>query len=487
MNILLVATEAAPFAKSGGLADVVSALAMEWKKKGHRPIIIIPKYKSIDVEKYGFKPTHLTLIVSMGYWTEYATLWKGCLPNSEAEIYLLENNTYFHRNGMYGELREYADNDRRFIFFSRAVLEAAKALNFKPDIIHANDYHTAYSLAFLKTHYRNERIFSRTAGVFTIHNLAYQGRFAPEATMEYASFGMENCYPGSWFEYYGGTNYMKTGIMFADKITTVSPTYAAEIRTEYFGEGLHNVLNERSSDLIGILNGVDYNAWNPQTDKLIYDNYTANTLENKKDIKYKLLHDNGIYDNLDLPLVGMISRMTEQKGFELVINKLETFLWEKRMRIVVIGSGERYYQDYFNYIKAKYPYLSIIYIGYNEMMSHAVYAASDFLMIPSRFEPCGLTQMYAMKYGALPVVRATGGLADTVHEFVPDYKTGNGFVFWNYNADEFAHALHRGLLLYDAPEMLDIARKNAMSEDFSSSKSADAYLEVFEWALEKVR
>ncbi len=487
MNILVGTAEVIPFAKTGGLADVVASLCTEWAKSGHRPIIVIPKYNCIDINKYNFKPTFLTLIVPMGYWTEYATLWRGYLPNTDVETYLIENNSYFARDGIYGDEKEYSDNARRFIFFSRAIFETSKALNFKPDILYANDYHTAFTMPFLKTHYRQDNLFSKTAGVFTIHNLKYQGIYEPEDTMEFSSFGMKNFYPGSWFEYYGKTNYMQVGIKFADKITTVSPTYAKEIRTAYYGEGLHNVLNNRSVDLIGVLNGVDYNNWSPEVDKLISPNYSKNTLEKKKEIKYKLLIDNGIKDNLDIPLFGMVSRLTEQKGIDLIINKLEDFLWNERMRFVIIGTGEIKYQNYFNYIKYKYPNLSIVYIEYNEQLSHRIYAASDFLLIPSRFEPCGLTQMYAMRYGTLPIVRATGGLVDTVNEFIPDTKKGTGIVFWNYNADDFAYALERALQLYKSTELMNTARINAMEADFSASNSANKYIEIFNWALEKVR
>lgn len=487
MNILSVATEVAPLAKSGGLADVVASLAIEWKKAGHNPIIIMPKYYFIDVEKLRFQPTFKTLVVPMGYWNEYATLLHGKLPDSDVDVYLLEHNDYYGRDGIYGiNGKDFLDNDKRFIFLSRAVFEAAKALDFRPDVIHANDFHTGFSMAFLKCYYRNDPFFSKTAGVFTIHNLAYQGRFTPENTMLYSGFGMQSFYPGSWFEYYGGTNYMQTGIMFADKITTVSPTYATEIRSEYFGEGLNNVLNMRGEDLVGILNGVDYNEWNTLTDKKIPFNYDTSSLNKKQEIKYKYLKDNGITTDLDLPLVSVISRMTEQKGFDLIASILENYLWNNRIRFSIIGSGDPNYQNYFNYIKSKYPAHSIVYIGYNEPLSHILYAASDFMLMPSRFEPCGLTQMYSMKYGTLPIVRATGGLNDTVHEFIPHSQQGNGFVFWNYNANDLTFAIDRALSVYYDEHNLDIARKNAMNENFSAERSAAQYIECFNWALEKI-
>jgi starch synthase len=364
MNILTAAFELAPYAKTGGLADVVAYLSKEWKKQGHTPIIIIPKFYSIDTNYWNFEPTHTTLVVPMGYWKEYATLLKGKLPNSDVDVYLIEHNGYYGRDGIYGNPQEYGDNARRFIFFSRAIFEATKALNFKPDVIHAHDFHTGYVMPFLKCYYRNDLFFEKTAGIFTIHNLAYQGRFAPEPTMEYSGFGMQNFYQGSWFEYYGGTNFMKAGIMFADKITTVSPTYSREIRSEYYGEGLHNILNTRGADLVGILNGVNYDEWNPDTDKLIPIHYNAKSLANKKEAKKQFLKGNGINERDDLPLIGMITRMTEQKGIDLLTGILEEFLWSNKFTFVLFGSGDTHYQNYFNYIKHKYPFSSIVYIGY---------------------------------------------------------------------------------------------------------------------------
>lgn len=489
MNIIVASAEVDPFAKSGGLADVVATLPKEWQKYGQNPIVIMPKYGFINVERWGFKPTFLTLIVPMGFWTEYAHLWYGTLPNSDVPVYLVEHNGYFDRNGIYGDPAEFPDNDRRFLFFSRAVFEAAKALNFKPDIIHAHDFHTAFIMAYLKIHYKHDSFFSNTAGIFTIHNLAYQGRFASKGIMDLSGIPQSDFYPGSWFEYFGDVNFMKTGIMFADKITTVSPTYAKEIRWEYFGEGLNNVLNYRGADLIGILNGVYYDEWNPQNDYQIYDQYNIDSLYIKQENKYNLLFESGLHveDNLDLPLIGMVSRLAEQKGIDLVMNKLEYYLENKIFRFILLGAGEKKYEDYFNYLKWKYPKEALIHTGYNNQMSHKIIAASDFFLMPSRFEPCGLTQMYAMKYGTIPIVRQVGGLADTVQEYSFDTGDGTGFLFWQYNADDMSYAIRRALSVYKAETHWDLIRKNAMNKNFSSASTAMEYLKVFNWAIEKVR
>jgi starch synthase len=489
MKILLASTEVAPFAKAGGLADIASYLPLEWSKFGQSPIVVMPKYGFIDVDKYNFEPTDQVIYVPMSHWIEYARLWYGTLPDSDVPVYLIENQDYFDRKGIYGDPSEYWDNDRRFIFFSRAVFETARAINFEPDIIHAHDFHTAFAMAFLKSQYRTDPMFSRTAGIFTIHNLAYQGWFNAARAMDFSNFGLSEIYPGSWFEKYGSVNAMKTGIMFADKITTVSPTYAHEIRTPEFSEGLQDILNHRGADLVGILNGVYYNEWSPEVDPHLFEKFNIDSLEIKKKNKYRFLHELGFHDDgtFDLPLIGMVTRLAEQKGIDLLMNKLDHWLGNERFRLVMLGSGEAHYEDFFRHIQWKYPELAYIYIGYNNELSHRIIGCSDFLFMPSRFEPCGLTQMYALKYGTVPIVRQTGGLADTVKEYIPASGEGTGFVFWNYNPDDFAYALRRALSVYYMNGHIDFVRRNGMSQDFSSSRSAMEYLKVFKYGLEKVR
>ncbi len=484
MNILIAASEVDPYAKSGGLADVTATLPKEWYRYGQNPIVVMPKYGFINVDKWGFKPTDITINVPMGHWTEFARLWYGTLPDSQVPVYLVEHNEYFDRNGIYGDPQEYGDNNRRFIFLSRAVFEVAKALDFTPDVIHAHDFHTAFAMAFLRSYYRYEARFAKTAGVFTIHNLAYQGKFEPFSTLSYSGFGMNQFYPGSWLEYHGMVNFMKVGIMFADKITTVSPTYAQEIRFPYFGEGLSDALNFRAGDLVGILNGVYYNEWNPATDRMISQNYSPATLSKKREIKHAFLKENGDFEHPDMPLVGIVTRLAEQKGIDLLMYKLEEYLSLGTFRFVLLGSGDKHYEDYFKYIKWKYPHTAIIHLGYSTQISHRIIAASDFFLMPSRFEPCGLTQMYAMKYGTIPIVRKTGGLSDTVSEYNTNTGEGTGFSFMQYNADDMAYAIRRGLSVYMNEPHWDIIRQNAMQQDFSSGASALEYLKVFNWAME---
>ncbi|MDC1068259.1 glycogen/starch synthase [Candidatus Kapabacteria bacterium] len=487
MNIVTAAFEVSPFAKTGGLADVTQALPLEWTKQGHNAITILPKHRGINVDEFGFKKTFLTLNVPMGFSTEFAGVWEGKFPNSDSKVYLIEHEAYFNRDGIYGNPDSYFDNDRRFIFFSRAIFETIKALEITPDIISAHDYHTAYTMAFLRSYYKHEERFSKTAGVFTIHNLAYQGKYDPWRVMDFSGFGMKEFYPGSWFEKDGVVNCMKTGIMFADKITTVSPNYAQEIRQPYYSEGLHGVLNQRGGDLIGILNGVFYDEWNPKTDEKINIKFSSDNLDQKRANKFSFLGSQGLTNNddLDLPLVCMVTRLTEQKGIDIIRERLDNLIGDKKFRFAILGSGQQNYVEYFNYLKWKYPRNAIVNIGYDEWYAHNLIAASDFLLIPSRFEPCGLTQMYGLKYGTIPIVRSTGGLADTVDEYIPEKKVGTGFVFNNYSADDFEFAMSRALDTYYSAEHLNQIRLNAMAQDNSSVKQAIEYIKVFGWALEK--
>lgn len=490
MNILLATVELSPFAKAGGLADITNYLPTEWEKFGQSSIVVLPQYQFIDTNRWGFQPTNLILYVPISQWIEYARLWVGKLPESNVPVYLIENQDYFNRPEIYGKLNEYQDNDRRFIFFSRAIMETARVLNFKPDILHCHDYHTAFALAFLKSQYRFNPIFASTAGVFTIHNLAYQGIFQPQRAMEFSTFGMKEFYPSSWFEHNGKVNAMKVGIMFADKITTVSPNYANEIRYSYFGEGLHDILNHRGADLVGILNGVQYSQWSPENDKFIPYRYTINNLDEGKRLnKYQLLKQFNIpsESNWDLPIICNVTRLVEQKGIDLIINKIEYYLANNLFRFALLGAGESRYEDYFRYLQWKYPNNALIFIGYNEELSHIIIAGSDYILLPSRFEPCGLTQMYGLRYGTIPIARLTGGFVDTVEEYNLNTGLGDGFTFYQYNADDMAFAIRRALEIYHIEPHWIIIRKNAMQKDFSAKKTALEYLKVFNWALEKVR
>lgn len=489
MNILFTAAEVFPFAKSGGLGDVASYLPKEWEKLGYHVIVIMPKYKSIDIARYGITPTNTVVSVPMGHWTEYARLWQGTLPGSNVKVYFLESE-YFERDGIYGNPDGYADNDRRFIFLSRAVFEAAKAINFTPDIVHANDWHTAYTMPFLKIHYRYDSHFNRAAGVYSIHNAIFQGMADPRTVLPLAGFGVEQCYPGSWFEYHGSVNAMKLGIMFADKVTTVSPTYANEIRYTEQGYGMQASLNARAADFVGILNGVDYCEWNPAIDARLYATYTPDNLSGKQINKLSYLRDYGVAEHesfADMPLIGMVSRLTDQKGLDLVEQSLEQLLNSFPIRFTLIGSGASYYENFFQRMARKYGSRAIVHIGYDDTIAHRIEAAADIFLMPSRFEPCGLNQMYSLKYGTIPVVRSTGGLADTVQEFNYSTGRGNGFVFHDTAQHDLIWAVDRAVNTYFNKHVWKTIMQNAMACDYSATRSAESYVQVFQWALEKVR
>lgn len=490
MRILTISAEVTPFAKAGGLGDVTASLPKAWEELGHESIIVIPKYGNIDCSKYNIQPTDIIVAVPMGTWTEYTRLWFGVLPDSNVAVYLLQNADYFDREGIYGNPDGFADNDRRFIFLARAAFETARTLGFQPDIIHAHDNHTALAMAMLKITYANDSFFNRAAGVFTIHNMVYQGLYDPQRAMHFMGLHKSHFFKNSWFEQYGAVNSLKTGIMFADKVTTVSPTYAHEVRWTKSGEGLQDSLHARAADLIGVLNGVDYTEWDAKTDSLIYENYTSKSIQKKEVNKLELLRDFGLSNeslNDGLPLIGMVTRLTPQKGIDLLESGLEYFLMNKQIRVVILGSGEKRYEDLIKKLSKKYPQRALVQIGYNNSLSHKITAASDFFLVPSKFEPCGLTQMYALKYGTIPIVRATGGLADTVMEYDAGTGYGTGFLFQQYSAADFAKAVRKAVSHYRVQPHWDIIRHNAMAQNFSSLISAQNYINVFQWALEKVR
>ncbi|MCX7930224.1 MAG: glycogen synthase GlgA [Chlorobi bacterium] len=487
MNILVIAAECTPFAKVGGLADVVSALAKEWRAMGHFVRIVIPKYGTISTDQWNIKPTQTILSVPIGWWHEYTRLWRGQLPGTEVPVYFLESRDYFDRAGIYGDPEGFPDNDRRFLFLSRAGLEVASAIDFVPDIVHAHDWHTALTLAFLKSHYRHHPRFIHTAGVFTIHNIAFQGQSDPYRILPLAGFPVENFY-GSWFEHDGAVNAMKTGIMFADKITTVSPTYAREIRWTSAGFGMQPYLNIRGADFLGILNGADYSEWNPETDPHIARTYAIERLYEKDANKQALLeesvppHDRA----LEIPILGMVSRLTAQKGIELLLGCIEQFVRAGAVRFAILGSGDERYERALRRLGRHYPSRVLVYTGYDASLSHQLIASTDYLLMPSLFEPCGLTQIYALRYGTVPIVRSTGGLADTVAEYDPTSGSGTGFLFGEYSVAAFARTIERALQYYRHPVHWDRIRRNGMQQDFSATKSAQQYINVFRWALEKI-
>lgn len=482
MKILISAAEVAPFAKVGGLADVTSALPKSWQSMGHECLIVLPRYGNMEPTDVLFEQSLPPITVPMGSWNEYCTVQIGTLPNSNVKVALVESAEYYGRSGIYGYHEGFLDNDRRFIFLCRATFEVARALNFSPDVLHAHDYHTALTMPMLKILYASDPLFAQCAAVFTIHNMAYQGIFEPLRALELSGFAPAEFYPGSWFEHNGTLNALKSGIMFADKVTTVSPTYAREICWTPEGMGLQEALRSRANDLVGILNGIDSDVWSPSIDKNIHTTYDVSSIDRKELNKRALLRDLGLSPverERSIPLVGMVSRLTEQKGIALLAGALEPILDAGLMRLVVLGSGEQRFEAYLEELAHRYPGKAFFVKGYNPPFSHLVQAGSDFYIMPSKFEPCGLTQLYAMAYGAVPIVRAIGGLADSVQQYDPITFTGAGFIFTDFSSQGFHGAISNALRIYRVEPHWSKVRLNCLQADHDIDRCARQYLEVF--------
>ena len=487
MNIVLAAAELAPYEKGGGMADVTGYLTIEWARKENQVVGILPLYESIDIEKHNIEYTGISFPVEMGFITEEAKIYKVKNGIEKCDIYLIGHEDFFQVEYLYGEEKKRQDEDRRFIFFSRAVPELIKKINFSPDVINTHDYHTGFIHAFLKTYYKNDEYFQKTVSVFTIHNLSYQGKFDPYRIMDFTGYSMKEFQVGSWFEHEGHINFMKTGIMYADKITTVSPTYAEEIKEPMYSEGLQEVISSRSGDIIGVLNGVFYEEWSPEKDKRIVANYSNTNIDRKLEDKKDLLNQFGfdVSKDLDTPIFGMVSRLSEHKGIDILNSKIAELLKNNNMILAVLGVGEERYEEFLSDLKDRYPANVLLRLDYSEYLAHKIMAGSDFILVPSRFEPCGLTQMYGLKYGTIPIVRNTGGLSDTVKEYSSEKNEGYGFVFKHYNPDDFEYAIKRALTIYKSEPHWNIIRENAMSQDNSSEKCAQKYIEVFKDTIDK--
>ncbi len=468
-NVLHITAECSPFVKIGGLADVVGSLPSEVKRlRGNEVRVILPFYKSLP--KIYRKKAEDVINFNITF-SEEDNVYVGVKQLKKANIlyYFIDNEFYFGgRDDVYG----YADDSARFAFFQIAVLEAIMRIDYKPDIIHVHDWHTAMVPILLKTKYLDQ-INAKT--ILTIHNLAYQGIFPLE---DFTLFGMKY---DSRIEYEGFLNFLKTGIITSDLITTVSPTYATEILTDYFGYGLQNLLKQKGESLIGILNGIDYNEFSPETDKLIKFNYDIKTAaEGKLKNKKALFKELKIQFELDKPVVGIISRLVSQKGIDLIKRVFDEMLEIDEFCFIVLGSGNQEYEDYFNQLQKRFPNKVKAHIGYSNKLAHMIYAGVDMFLMPSKFEPCGLGQIIALKYGTIPIVRETGGLVDTVEPYNEYLKSGNGFSFTNFNAHDMMHVIRYAMhLYYHNPKSWNLLINNAMSSDFSWKQSAKTYRKVY--------
>ena len=482
LKILLVSSEVDPFAKTGGLADVAGSLPKALARLGHDIRIIMPRYKQIKNTEY-----LNDMPVEMDGHLETAIVRQAMLPvkGGEADlripVYFIDNYKFFYREGLYGHI----DDGARFNFFTKAVLSALPKLDFKPDVIHCNDWQTAMLPLFLKVKYEDEPFYKNTATVFTIHNLQYQGRF-PKDVLITLNLPEKKFFTPDQLEYWGQVNYMKAGILYSDLINTVSDKYSLEIQTSEFGEGLDGLLRKRAQDLYGILNGIDYNNFNPETDERIYKNFSLATIENKRENKYALQEELGL-PKKDVPMISLISRLASQKGLDLLANVINDLL-ETNVQFVLLGSGEDRYQHFFSELKIRYRDKAAIHIGFDADLAQRIYAASDIFLMPSRFEPCGLGQMISMRYGTIPVVHATGGLEDTVIDYHQDNERGNGFSFTHYSAVELWKTIQRAVGLYtDYPDQWRQLVTNAMRSDFSWKNSAEKYVSYYLRAITKRR
>ena len=477
MNILFAASECVPFIKTGGLADVVGALAPVLAKKGHDVRVILPKYGMIP-EKYRDQLTHvLDFYVQMGWRSQYCGIEE--LHQDGVTFYFEDNEYYFFRNYIYGMG---GDEYERFGFFCRAVLEALPRLGFHPDILHTHDWQSGMIPALMRIQYNWDEFFRTVRTVFTIHNLQYQGIFGVEDVKDVLNLDDEY-FTDDKLECYGCANFMKAGLVYADEITTVSPSYAEEIKMPYYAEGLEGILNARHAQLSGIINGIDKEVFNPYHDPELPVHFDKGHRKGKALCKAALQEKMGLDIRPDVPIFAMVTRMTEQKGFDLVACVLDDLMSREDMQFMLLGTGDERFENFMRAAEYRYKGRLCSYIGYSEPLSHLVYAGSDFLIMPSRFEPCGLSQMIAMRYGTLPIVRETGGLKDTVLPYKQYTGEGNGFSFANYDAWELRDAMRKAMDCYRSEEIMNGLIRSAMDCDFGFDRSAEEYAKLYVWML----
>ncbi len=452
IKVLFCASEIRPFAETGGLADVAASLPKALGKLGVEVVAVMPRYAGIHESKSAL--------------------------SENVPVYFIENDEYFNRHGLYGDERgDYPDNLQRFAFFCEKAFSLAKELGFKPDIVHAHDWHTALMPVMLKTSLKDDPFFKGTKSLLTIHNLVYQGVFA-DSLYPLLKLGDEQSLRED-FEFYGRINLLKAGILHADALTAVSPTYAREIQTREAGAGLEAVVQKRASRLKGILNGIDTDFWNPGNDPWIEKRFGGESLSGRDACKLALQKASGLREDLKIPVYAMVTRLVEQKGLDLFIGIAKKFL-KKKAQFLLLGQGDEKYHEAFKNIHKEFPNNTFVHIGFEKKIAHTFYAGSDFFIMPSHFEPCGLGQLVALRYGALPIVRDTGGLSDTITDVDQNSVNGNGFVFKNFKSGDLFKALERSLQAFDDPERFLALRRRAMEYDFSWEKSAEKYKHYYE-------
>jgi starch synthase len=485
-DIVMFSAESAPYVKVGGLGDVVGALPRILDKQGARVTVVIPAHKAIQHDEYNIRPYAplAKFDVSLGHRRVTAEVYQTTIPGTRVELFLLGGGHYFYRDGIYDDpltKEAYRDDIERYVFFCRAGIELLVRLGRTVDIIHCHDSQTGLIPALVRTRYAYHPLLMHTGVLFTIHNVAYQGIYPKESLYLAGLDERRYFYPGSPFEFWGKVNFMKVAIEHADLINTVSETYALEIQSSpEYGYGLEGILRRRKKDLTGIVNGIDYEIWNPGTDPFLPAHFCSPDQPGKPACKASVLKQFGLPQehNRRVPLVGMVSRLAVQKGFDL-IEEARTQLATLDMQMVVLGTGQQKYQDLLQGLAAQYPDRFAFGEGFNDPLGHRIYAGSDVLLMPSKYEPCGLNQLYALRYGTVPVVRATGGLVDTVTDYDPATDTGTGFRFAAYSGTEMIHALGRALEIYSDQSRWTALARRGMAQDWSWEESARKYLFLY--------
>ena len=490
MNILLATSEAVPFAKTGGLADVCGALPIELARLGHEVSVILPAYRKARYSGIPNEPLDINFIVPIGSKMVAGHLLKSRIPNSDVTVYLVAQDQYFDRDQLYGsDGKDYIDNCERFVFFARAVLESIRLLDLKVDVLHANDWQTGLVPAYLKLEYARAPRYEHIASLFTIHNMAYQGQFWH---WDMLLTGLDWKY-FNWreMEYHGKLNLLKTGLVYADAINTVSPRYGQEIQSAPLGCGLEGVLQHRHEAVYGILNGIDPGQWNPATDPDLPANYDATTaLEGKARCKQSLQQEMGLPEEPNAPLLGFIGRLAEQKGIDLVAEVAQRWVQTEEAQWVLLGTGDPKYHRLFRSLADRFPAKVAARLEFSNPLAHRIEAGADMFLMPSRYEPCGLNQMYSHRYGTVPVVRSTGGLADTIIG-VPEHATepgaANGFSFQEYSPLALSETLRHACEAYHNKPFWEQLIATGMRQDWSWARSATEYVKLYETILERAR
>jgi len=484
VKVLFVSPEVVPFAKTGGLADVAGSLPKALKKLGCDVRLVMPLYRMVRQGNFPLKKKLEGIRVPVGGRVMEVDIYESTLAEG-IPVYFIERDEFFDRSNLYGTARgDYFDNDQRFVLFCQATLALAPFIPFQPDIFHCHDWQTGLIPAYL--HFRRswDPFWAQTASIFTIHNIAYQGMFEPDM-LPLAGLPWE-AYSPSGLEFWGSVNLLKSGIVYSQIINTVSRKYGQEIQTEEYGYGLEGILAHRRNDLFGIVNGVDYEDWNPKTDPLIAAPFHEDDFSGKTACKIDLLKQFNLSEERQAyPLLGVISRLADQKGFDLLAAVMDRLI-EKEVTLVVLGTGEEKYHQLFSELAAKVPQKIGLRLAYDNTLAHKIEAGSDLFLMPSRYEPCGLNQIYSLKYGTIPIVRATGGLDDTIQPFKALDQSGTGFKFQEYQAEAFWRSLEEALQTYKIPHLWRALMRNAMTQDFSWENSAREYLRLYQMARDRL-